>query len=268
MNNLVAAYAAITLYLSCTVLLLMRIRQYRPVTGLNRSYLLLPGLLAIVLHALALYGSMVSPIGINLGFYNALSLVAAFITLFTLLAILRYQIEIMGIITMSATIVILLFDMTNTSSHLLAPGSSGGLIVHVLVSLIAYSVLALAALYALILSVQNSFLHSHNPGGIIRLLPPLKTMESLLFETILIGFIGLCVSLLSGLVFLDDMFAQRLVHKTILSILAWVVFAILLIGHWFLGWRGRTAIRWTLGGFLSLMLAYFGTKFVIEVLLV
>jgi len=268
MNNLVAAYAAITLYLVCTVLLLLRMRQYPPVMVLSKYYLLIPGFLALALHALALHGSMVSPIGINLGFYNALSLVAAFITLLTLIATLRYPVEIMGIITMSVTILVIVLDMMNTSTHLLAPGSSAGLILHVLFSLLAYSVLALAALHALVLSVQNSYLHRHQPGGIIRLLPPLKTMESLLFETILVGFIALSISLISGLVFLDDMFAQRLAHKTILSILAWVVFAILLTGHWYLGWRGRTAIRWTLGGFISLMLAYFGTKFVLEVILV
>jgi len=63
------------------------------------------------------------------------------------------------------------------------------------------------------------------------------------------------------------MFAQQLAHKTVLSIIAWCVFATLLAGHRFLGWRGRTATRWTLGGFASLMLAYFGSKFVLEVLL-
>jgi ABC-type uncharacterized transport system permease subunit len=69
------------------------------------------------------------------------------------------------------------------------------------------------------------------------------------------------------MIFLENMFAQHLAHKTILSILAWLVFAILLAGRWLAGWRGRTAIRWTLGGFISLMLAYFGSKFVLEVIL-
>jgi len=88
-----------------------------------------------------------------------------------------------------------------------------------------------------------------------------------LFEVIIVGFISLTVSLGSGLLFLENMFAQHLVHKTILSIFAWFVFLTLLIGHWKLGWRGRTAIRWTLSGFISLMLAYFGSKFVLEILL-
>ena len=92
----------------------------------------------------------------------------------------------------------------------------------------------------------------------------------LVFSLILLGVVGfaaLTISLGSGLIFLENMFEQQLVHKTILAIIAWFVFLILLLGHWKLGWRGRTAIRWTLSGFASLMLAYFGSKFVLEVLL-
>ena len=92
-------------------------------------------------------------------------------------------------------------------------------------------------------------------------------MERLLFRMIAVGFILLSVSLLSGLVFLEDIFAQHLIHKTVLSIAAWGVFALLLWGRWRLGWRGRIAIRWTLAGFAVLMLAYFGSKFVLELVL-
>ena len=92
-------------------------------------------------------------------------------------------------------------------------------------------------------------------------------MESLLFDAIIIGFLCLSVSLISGMVFLEDMFESAPRHVTVLSIIAWLVFAILLVGRWLGGWRGRTAIRWTLGGFISLMLAYFGSKFVLELIL-
>jgi ABC-type uncharacterized transport system permease subunit len=82
-----------------------------------------------------------------------------------------------------------------------------------------------------------------------------------------VGFILLSLALVSGALFVQDLFAQHLVHKTVLSIVAWVVFAILLWGRQRFGWRGRTAIRWTLSGFFSLMLAYFGSKWVLEVVL-
>jgi len=245
----------------------MRIQQDAIVARLPKYQLLIPGLLAIAFHLSSLYSSMLSPMGVNFGFYSALSLVGAFITLFTLISILRHDVEIMGCIVMPISAVVVAIDSFSFSNHWMDPGSSYALIFHVLSSLVSYSLLALAALHAIVLSIQNNYLHSHQPGGIIRMLPPLKIMESLLFDTIVIGFVCLSISLITGLIFLENMFAQHLAHKTILSITAWFVFAILLIGRWFFGWRGRTAIRWTLSGFISLMLAYFGSKFVLEILL-
>jgi len=267
MNNLIAAFIAITLYLVCTIMLLLRMRQSAPALSMGKAVALAPGFLGLAAHVFLLEQGMLSPIGINIGFFNAISLVTAFITLFTLASALRHPVELLGIIVLPLAGLSIAADLSTSSSHLLPPGSSNGLIFHVITSLIAYSVLALAALHAIALSVQNRLLHSHQPGGMVRLLPPLITMESLLFETIVIGFIFLSISLVSGLLFLENMFAQHLVHKTVLSILAWCVFGILLLGRWLLGWRGRTAIRWTLGGFFSLMLAYFGSKFVLEIIL-
>jgi len=70
-----------------------------------------------------------------------------------------------------------------------------------------------------------------------------------------------------GFAFLDDIFAQHLVHKTVLSMLAWVIFAFLLWGRYTYGWRGKKAIKLSLGGFVFLMLSYFGSKFVSELIL-
>ena len=267
MTNLFAAILAISLYLGCTILLMMKLRQSGSVAAMSKQMILIPGFLGLGAHMYILSMSMVSPIGINIGFFTALSLVSAFVALFTLVSALRHPIEILGIIVLPAAALMMAADLATTTIHLLPPGSSGGLIFHVVMSIIAYSILGLAALHAIVLSVQNNFLHKHQPGGLIRLLPPLKTMESLLFDAIILGFICLSLSLISGMVYLENMFAQHLAHKTVLSILAWLVFAILLIGRWLVGWRGRTAIRWTLGGFISLMLAYFGSKFVLELIL-
>jgi ABC-type uncharacterized transport system permease subunit len=138
---------------------------------------------------------------------------------------------------------------------------------HILLSILAYSVLSIGALQAVLLAVQEKHLREKRPGGFIRALPPLQTMETLLFRMIGAGFILLSLALVSGALFVQDLFAQHLVHKTVLSIVAWAVFAILLWGRQRFGWRGRTAIRWTLSGFFSLMLAYFGSKWVLEVVL-
>jgi ABC-type uncharacterized transport system permease subunit len=92
-------------------------------------------------------------------------------------------------------------------------------------------------------------------------------MESLLFQMSAVGFILQSLALLTGMFYLEDMFEQHLVHKTILSIAAWCVFAVLLWGRWKFGWRGRTAIRWTMAGFTILLLSYFGSKMVLEIFL-
>jgi len=272
MNNYLFTFSAIILYLTCSALLFFRLRVTDKKTlpfgsVLTKKPILIIGLVGLLLHCLALYSSMISPLGINLGFYNAMSLVSAFIVLFILIAAWRYPVQILAVTILPVAAITMFLDSIGTTQHLLAPGSSYALIFHILTSIIAYSILALAALLAILLSIQNRLLHAHQPGGLIKMLPSLKNMETLLFEVILVGFIALTISLGSGLIFLENMFAQQLAHKTILSILAWFVFLTLLIGHWKLGWRGRTAIRWTLSGFISLMLAYFGSKFVLEVLL-
>jgi len=273
MHNYIFTYSAIVLYLACSALLFFHLKRpadqaVERAGALTKKPVIMIGLAGLCLHVFALNDSIISPMGINLGFYNAMSLVSAFITLFILIDTWRHPVDILAVILLPIASITLLLDINSSTSHLVAPDSSNALIFHIITSIIAYSLLALAALQAILLSIQNKFLHAHQPGGIIKLMPPLRSMEVLLFEVIVVGFIALTISLGSGLLFLENMFEQQLAHKTVLSIIAWFVFLTLLIGHWKLGWRGRTAIRWTLSGFVSLMLAYFGSKFVIEILLV
>ncbi len=161
----------------------------------------------------------------------------------------------------------LLLDYFFPGVRLLPAHTDWQLRAHVISSTLAYSVLSMAAVQAILLAVQDRHLRKHHPGGFIRALPPLQTMEGLMFEMIIIGFVLLTISLISGFIFLDDMFAQHLVQKTILSILAWLAFAMLLWGRYRFGWRGCTAIRWTMIGFVVLALAYFGSKAVVELIL-
>jgi len=144
---------------------------------------------------------------------------------------------------------------------------SPGLAAHVVLSILAYSLLTIASLQALFLAYQNRLLKRKQLRGVVGLLPPLQTMESLLFELLWAGQILLTLSILSGAIFIESLFAQHLVHKTTFSILSWVIYAVLLWGRHALGWRGNVAIRWTLCGFAALMLAYFGSKLVLEVIL-
>ncbi|WP_373182806.1 inner membrane protein YpjD [Halomonas campaniensis] len=146
-------------------------------------------------------------------------------------------------------------------------GLTPGIALHALSALLAFATLAIAAAQAVLLGLQNRALRHHHIRGIVQALPPLTTMERVLFELIWAGVALLTLSILSGFLFLDSMFAQHLAHKTTLSLAAWVIFSVLLYSHHRLGWRGMRAVRWTLGGCAVLLLAYFGSKFVLEVVL-
>lgn len=138
---------------------------------------------------------------------------------------------------------------------------------HIVLSLLSAGLLTLAAIQAVALASQDRLLHDRKLSGLANALPPLQTMERLLFQLIGIGFVLLSLTLLSGLWFIQDWLAQHLAHKTVLSITAWLIFGVLLWGRLRHGWRGRTAIRWTLAGYAMLILAYFGSKIVLEQIL-
>lgn len=149
----------------------------------------------------------------------------------------------------------------------MASGMTPGIALHALSSAMAFAVLGIAAIQAILLGFQNHALRHHRLRGLVQSLPPLTTMERILFELIWTSMALLTLSIASGFVFLDNMFAQHLVHKTALSLIAWCILACLLAGHHWLGWRGMRAVRWTLVGYIVLLVAYFGSKFVLEILL-
>jgi ABC-type uncharacterized transport system permease subunit len=138
---------------------------------------------------------------------------------------------------------------------------------HIVLSMTAYGLLTVAAALAVALALLDRRLHRRQPLGWLAILPPVETLESGMFQALGAGFALLTLALFSGFIFVEDLFAQDLSRKTVFSCLAWVVFGILLLGRWRFGWRGRTALRWTLSGFTLLGLAYFGSKFVLESIL-
>ncbi|WP_245770396.1 cytochrome C assembly family protein [Marinospirillum alkaliphilum] len=224
------------------------------------------GLGALLTHGFALYGHLGLPLDLNLGFLEAASLVSWLICAFILLSSLRHP--TLNLAAALFPMAALLGILTHISSgDVRMPRSEDGLFFHILASLSAYSLFALASVQALLLAMQNHQLKHRHVRGLISVLPPLQTMERLLFDLLLAGQLLLTVGILSGFLFFDDMFARGLMHKTLLSMAAWLTFGLLLIGHWRLGWRGMTAVRWTLGGSLLLLLAYFGSKFVLQFIL-
>jgi len=121
----------------------------------------------------------------------------------------------------------------------------------------------------LLMALLERRLHDGALPQMLQRLPPLLAMEKVLFRVIWAGFILLTLTLASGVVYSEELFgkAAQFNHKTVFGILSWLIFAALLAGRHIYGWRGRVAVRWTLAGFATLVLAYIGSKFVLEVLL-
>lgn len=267
MHSQLLANLAIALYLAASIILVTRLAGVGPTAQWPRGGALSVAFLAVLLHAGVLLPSLLTADGLNLGFFNAASLIALLTAGLLLLAALRKPVENLGIALLPIAAVSLVLTLSHRSQHIVESSLSWQIETHILLSVLAYSILGLAAFQAILLAVQHHQLHNRRPGGFVRALPPLQTMESLLFQMIGTGFVLLSLSLLTGVLFLEDIFAQHLIHKTVLSLVAWGVFAGLLLGHRQYGWRGRTAIRWTLSGFGFLMLAYFGSKLVLELVL-
>jgi ABC-type uncharacterized transport system, permease component len=135
---------------------------------------------------------------------------------------------------------------------------------HILLSLFAAGLLTVACFEAIALAVLDRLLHRPGNLAMARRLPPMQTLEGLLFRLVFAGFFLLSLTLVSGLLFVHNLFAQHLAQKTVLSVLAWLIFGVLLWGRRRYGWRGRTAIRWALTGYATLIIAYFGSKLFVE----
>lgn len=267
MSSGIPLYLSIALYLGSGCVIAMRLFLRQSERRPPRALPLILGFAGVLSHAVLLYHNVITDSGINLGFFSAASLSAWTILTLLLISCLSKPVENLGILLFPVAALTVWLESRFPTSHFLGQSASWGLRIHVLLSMLAYSLLSLASVQAVLLAIQEHHLHNRHPGGFIRALPPLQTMESLLFEMIGAGFVLLTVSLLSGFLFLEDMFAQRMVHKTVLSVTGWFVFGTLLLGRFRAGWRGRTAIIWTLSGFVVLMLAYFGSKAVIELIL-
>ena len=194
----------------------------------NKALVLILGSIAGIIHALLLAGSVVQYGGFNFGFFNVGILISLVISLLVIISSISKPLEnlLIGVFPMAALII-----LTDT----LTPGAekvsqlTGGLGWHIILSILAYSILVIAAIQAVLVYLQNKQLKSHNTSGLIKALPPLQTMEVLLFKMMAVGTVLLAGSVVSGVLFLEDMFAQHLVHKTVFSLLALVIFVVLLL---------------------------------------
>jgi ABC-type uncharacterized transport system permease subunit len=262
MFSILASVLATVLYCLSAFFIFKQLNQ----SGQKRWIALAPAFLATLIQALLLNSLIYQSEGLNLNFFAAFSLVAWLISVQILLGAYFMRIESLGIAIFPISGIASVFTSMGFPVHLISVGESA-IQGHILISVVAYALITLGAFQAGLLAYQDHALRTHQPGGLIRFLPPLYEMESFLFVCLGFGFACLSVSLISGFFYLEDIFAQQLVHKTVLSIVAWFILGILMFGRIKFGWRGRKAIRWTLSAFAFLMLAFFGTKLVIEFIL-
>ncbi|PCJ23643.1 MAG: phosphohydrolase [SAR86 cluster bacterium] len=233
----------------------------------TRSQVFSFGVLAVIAHAISAYGVIITPSGYHFGVFEISTLIALAISFVVLVSNLKKPLGILflglyplAIITIGASLAFR-SDYPPTSMNI-------GLASHVFLSILAYSFITIAALQAGFLAYQNHQLKHAHASGILSRFPPLQDMEAFLFELLWIGQLLLSLGIVAGLFFIDNFWGlDGVPHKTIFSILAWIVFAVLLWGRHQLGWRGQTAIRGTLGGFILLILGFYGTKFVLEFIL-
>lgn len=227
---------------------------------------LIGGFVALISHAAVLQAMILAPDGFTLSLGNTASFIGLLLALTALCIAVEPALRGLG------SGLLLLAGLAGMATG--RPGASPGGVVlswqmqaHVLISLLAYGLLTVGAIVAVFALVQDRRLRAARLSPANRLFAPLETTERLLYGIAAAGFLSLLLAVFSGFVFVNNLFAQHLVHKTSLSLLALLLFGVLLGGRWFAGWRGRRAVYLYLWGFAVLGLAYFGSRFVLEQIL-
>ena len=253
---------AAVLYLLAAALLFRRLRDLGPT--MPATFWLTP-VAAVSVHVTAHLVAWHAAGGANLHFFSALSLVGLGMAMLTVIVGLRGRMAALGVIVFPiAAVVATLYGWVG---RLDPQPLDWRLQLHAWCALLAYATLAVASVLALLLLAQERALRQRRLHGWLRALPPLIELETLLFRTIAVGFVLLSATLLTGVLFVENLLAQHLAHKTLLSVLSWLTFGGLLLGRWRNGWRGVKAVRWTLAAMGLLVLAFFGSQAVLELIL-
>ncbi len=267
MTYVAIATLSISLYLLSALLIIRYIDQ---IPTSRNSYQGMPIYLAwgaVSIHVIYTLLTFQHNKGFSFSFFSTASFVAMIVALLLLMAALKKPVEKLGVVVFPIAAIMLALALNFDDQSQPLSVYNWAMTGHILASIIAFSLLNIAALQAALLAIQDQQLKSHHPKRFIQSLPSLQAMESLLFQMLAAGVFFLTLSLVSGFFFIEDLFAQHLVHKTVLSLLAWLIFSGLLIGRSRYGWRGKTAIQWTVCGFILLLLAYFGSKLVLKLIL-
>lgn len=226
-------------------------------------------LLPIAGHAWLLFQTVFSDGALHLGLGPSLSLIFWLTTIIYWAASFKNRLDALQVVIYACAALILVASTFMPVGKALHHDDMLLFGVHLLLSIVSYSLFTIASLQALLMATLERRLHGTAMPGFLRHFPPLLSLESLLFRVLAAGFTLLTLSLLTGMVFSEELTGKPLTfsHKIVFGIVSWLIFGGLLLGRRLWGWRGRVALRWTLSGFLALVLAYLGTKFVLELIL-
>jgi ABC-type uncharacterized transport system permease subunit len=254
---------AITLFLLYTASAWTMLRSAKNSRLVPLAWILI--LIAIIGHSETIMLMMRSNARFSIGLLEAMSLLGWTLAVLACLVSIDKQNRVLGAILMMSAAVGA--AMTGAGrSYAEATSVGWELTAHILLSLGAAALLFAAAVTAILLVFLDRRLRTRRLSNLPSALPPLDALEKIMFRLIAAGFGLLTLALLTGFIFVTNLFTQNLVQKTVLSIIAWLLFGVLLVGRLRFGWRGRSAVRWTLWGFGILAVAYFGVKFVLEYL--
>lgn len=229
-----------------------------------RSTGLFLGALALLLHALVLWQGVAAKPSFALTIAETASLIGFGVALIAEIAGWR-QPRFAGTSAILFVVAGIVGAATNEGARDFAATQHGWeLSAHIALSVLAYSTITVGVALAMSLALLDRRLRKHQPLGWLSILPSVEALETGMFAALGAGFALLSLALFSGFIFVEDLRAQHLSHKAVFSSLAWASLGVLLIGRWRLGWRGRTALYWTLGGFVALGLGYFGSRLVLE----
>ena len=255
-------------YLALAALLWKQMRQgtqSRDKAGVAHLLVAIP----LIIHLGLLSSTMLRAEGLYMGVGNTVSLVIAIAVLIYWIAGFAYRLDALNVLVLPFAAVLSLLPLFVPAAQPLSNTQLPVFKAHLLIALLAYSLFTIASLHVLLMAVAEKHLHAHDVPPLLQTLPPLLTMEAVLFKILGGGFIFLTLTLATGALFSEELFGKPLTftHKTVFGFMSWFIFGGLLLGRTLYGWRGRVAMRWTLAGFMALVLAYVGSRFVAEIIL-
>jgi len=270
MLNSLLLICAIVCYLCATFLIADYIRANvsSPGDKKNLTFASTLSVLGVIAHLIYAYQVCFIGTSLNFSMHSMLVLISGILVLVFLLCSIAMPIRRIGVLVFPLSVVSLLLTLALDRDTVSTLNSSVSLTGHILISILAFSIITIATIQGLLYIYQERQLKNRAAPAMLMALPPLQTMEQLLFRLISLGFVCLTLTLFSGTIFSQHIFGHAFVfnHHTILAFLGWLVFAVLLFKRFKQGLRGSQAVILTGIGFTLIVLGYFGTKFVSEVI--